>query len=324
MTRSSARLPRFPALATLALAGAALGLLLSPVQAQEAETLVSNIGQGSTLTTEFSNRGAQRFTTGPYEYGYSLSTVDVVSADAEGTSFEAKVCTVDGDDHPTSTCTDLAAPGISDAFAAGTITFAAPLSTVLEPMTTYTVVLSPAIPADPQVTYDLTTADGEDAGKADGWSIANTQETWGVNLSPPDWVTSGSGRSFRIAIKGSQAPEPETTENRPGEIRAYWTDSDTQGSNLQGECANTEPFRAFWERPKTADEWEAELTPKNGASNVSFTMSNTGGRWPELTGTVRTNGFSTVSIRVRGRFGDDGWGAWSPVTELFCNLPGGL
>ena len=64
--------------------------------------------------------------------------------------------------------------------------------------------------------------------------------------------------------------------------------------------------------------------PRYGASNVSFTMSNTGGRWPELTGAVRIDGFSTVSIRVRGRFGDDGWGAWSRPTELFCNLPGGL
>ena len=47
MTRTDRR--RFPVLfaviAVLALAGAALGLLLSPVQAQEAETLLSNTGQ---------------------------------------------------------------------------------------------------------------------------------------------------------------------------------------------------------------------------------------------------------------------------------------
>ena len=113
---------------------------------------MSNIDQGETTTRDFSNPGAQRFTTGPYEYGYILSTVEVVSVDAEGTSFEAKVCTVEGDGHPTSTCTELAAPGISDAFAAVTITFDAPLSTVLEAETTYTVVLIPAIAAGPQVT----------------------------------------------------------------------------------------------------------------------------------------------------------------------------
>ena len=102
---------RFPiliaAIAVLALAAAALGLLLSTVQAQEAGTLVSNIDQGGTTTREFSVPYAQRFTTGPYEYGYTLSTVlDIVSADAEGTNFSAcEVCTVDGaTGHPTSIC----------------------------------------------------------------------------------------------------------------------------------------------------------------------------------------------------------------------------
>ena len=118
------------------------------------------------------------------------------------------------------------------------------------------------------------------------------------------------------------------TINQPSEIWAYWTDSDTKGSNVQKECASNEPFRAFWDPPeingsfKVADEWEAEITPKNGASNVSFTIQNTGGdrKEPELTGSVRIReGESgSLSIRVRGRFGDDGWGAWSPTTELFC------
>ena len=330
MTRTDRR--RFPALlaaiAVLALAGAALGLFLAPVQAQEAGTLVSNIGQGSTLTRDFSALGAQRFTTGPYEYGYILSTVDVVSRDAEGDSFEAKVCTVDGGEHPTSTCTELAAPSIADAFAAGTITFDAPLSTVLEPDTTYTVVLTTHSEGGEEVTYGLTTADGEDAGKADGWSIADTQETWGTSLSPPDWVTSGSGRSFRIAIKGSQAPEPETTENRPGEIRAYWNVPGHYDGNIMEGCSGTEPFRAYWERPKRADEWEAEVEAEYGASNVSSSsIQDIGDGFHELTGTVHIpdGEFGVVSIRVRGNFGDDGWGAWSRPTELFCNPPpGGL
>ena len=58
---------------------------------------------------------------------------------------------------------------------------------------------------------------------------------------------------------------------------------------------------------------------------MSFTIQNTGGdrKQPELTGTVRirTGESGSLSMRVRGRFGDDGWGAWSPVTELFCVLP---
>ena len=116
------------------------------------------------------------------------------------------------------------------------------------------------------------------------------------------------------------------TINQPSEIFAYWTDSDTRGSNVQAVCASTEPFRAFWNPPKSngsfkvADEWEAEITPDNGASNVSFMIKNTGGdrKEPELTGTVDIDGLSTLSMRVRGRFGNDGWGTWSPTTELFC------
>ena len=139
------------------------------------------------------------------------------------------------------------------------------------------------------------------------------------------------------------------TTNQPSEIRAYWTESETGGSNSQDSCASSEPFRAYWNPPeesrslvggredgyiiiyKVADEWEAEITPKNGASNVSFTIQNATDTWsasdddgeqPELTGTVDIDGLSTLSIRVRGRFGDDGWGDWSPVTGLFCNVGG--
>ena len=299
-----------------------VGALALPTTAlaQEAETLVSNIDQGDTTTRVLSLPYAQRFTTGRYEYGYTLSTVDVVSADAEGTSFEAKVCTVDVSGHPTSTCTDLAAPGASG-FAAGTITFYAPANYVLESRKDYTVVLTPANVSDPEVTYGKTTADGEDAGKADGWSIADTHDFWNQNLSPDGWGTSSSGRSFRIAVKGSEAPEPETTENRPSEIRAYWNVPGHFGGNSMAGCAGTVPFRAFWERPKRADEWEAEVKPEYGASNLSLSsIEYIGDGFHELTGTVhvRDGEFGVVSIRVRGRFGDDGWGAWSRPTELFC------
>ena len=306
------------AAACLSLVGALA--LPTTALAQAAETLVSNIGQGNTTTREFSVPYAQRFTTGPYEYGYTLSTVDVVSADTEGTNFSVKVCTVDADNHPTSTCTNLAAPG-SSGFAAGTITFYAPANYVLEAETTYTVVLTPPSQGDPKVTYGITTSNGEDAGKADGWSIA---DMFDYKFLGDPWETSPSNRKFRIAIKGSRAPEPETTENQPSEIRAYWIDSATNDGNLQADCAGTEPFRAYWKRPKRADEWEAKVTAEHGASNATHSnIGDIGDGFHELTGTVhvRDGEFGVVSIRVRGRFGDDGWGSWSRPTELFCVSP---
>ena len=139
-----------------------------------------------------------------------------------------------------------------------------------------------------------------------------------------DWSDAGTGSTDKEPEE--EAPEPETTINRPSEIRAYWTDSETTGSNEQDGCASTEPFLAFWNPPKSngsfkeADEWEAEIMPEYGASDVIFTIDNDPKK-SELTGTVQIDGFSTVSIKVRGRFGDDGWGAWSPTTELFCMPP---
>ena len=69
------------------------------------------------------------------------------------------------------------------------------------------------------------------------------------------------------------------------------------------------------------------MEPEYGASNLSVSsIEDIGDGFHELTGTVhiRDGKFGVVSIRVRGRFGDDGWGAWSRPTELFCNPPGGL
>ena len=64
----------FAAIAVLALAGAALGLLLSTVQAQESETLLSNTEQthipGSSISVG-SFRQAQGFNTGSNALGYA-------------------------------------------------------------------------------------------------------------------------------------------------------------------------------------------------------------------------------------------------------------
>ena len=83
LTRTDRR--RFPiliaAIAVLALAGTALGLLFSPVQAQEAETLLSNLEEdalsGGIVVKDLVI--AQEFTTGSNSNGYVLSNVGAVS-----------------------------------------------------------------------------------------------------------------------------------------------------------------------------------------------------------------------------------------------------
>ena len=338
MTRTDRR--RFPiliaAIATLALAGAALGLLFSTAQAQEAETLVSNIGGIGSDTHSISVDGvllaAQAFTVGGDDGDYTLTSIELPFKDREISSGNIGKLTVSVWSVDTETPDDDPLVGMepvaplytltnpSSIAANTTATFTAPDGSKLEAGKTYLVMVDYDHGAQfGGARWRTMDSNDEDSGRAPGWTIANG--SIGRNRSATTW--NANSRAAAIRVNGS------ATENQPDEIRAYWTrpdpDNESKG-NLRVNCASTEPFRAYWERPKTADEWEAEVTPQNGAGYMNLFMSNTDGRWPELTGIaiVPTDKFSSLSIRVRGRFGEDGWGAWSRPTELFCNPPGGL
>ena len=195
--RQVARRGLFPSAGVLAAAAlvALSGALALPAtaEAQTEITLVSNIGQGTSLRDAVGEY-AQRFTTGSNASGYILTGVDV-TVSATSTAFTAQVCAIDTSGHPTSTCTVLTAP--SSVSAAGTASFTAPNNTTLTEGTTYTVKLT--------LTGKIgwTNADDEDAGNLAGWSIADAYEffNFGTNL----WTTNSNGRSVRMAIKGSAA-----------------------------------------------------------------------------------------------------------------------
>ncbi len=316
------------AIATLALTGAALGLLISTVQAQESETLLSNTGQAAdthTNTDDF--YPAQGFITGSKAGGYVLTSIELDVATAPGTPSGATVelwssmTMTDIDGNEIASEGNLEGP-VPDARVArlthstgtwttGLNTFNAPSDTHLLPKTTYFVYVSYAAPA-PHLQITNTDLSSTDSGGASGWQLPDGGS---ILLENGIWLA-GPTSYLKFKVNGYEL------RNRPGAIYAYWTDSETQGSNLQNNCAGTEPFRAFWERPKSADEWEAEVTPKYGASDARFNIRYLGDKFHELTGTVRIqDGESgSLSIRVRGRFGN-AWGAWSPVTSLSCIPP---
>ena len=142
-------------------------------------------------------------------------------------------------------------------------------------------------------------------------------------------AVNAEGDSPASAIAGAATDEErEPAGNEPSVIRTYWIGSG--GSNGKSGCAGTEEFRAYWNPPqknqgnnrtyKVADAWEADVTLSGGASGLAYTIQNTGGdpERPELTGSVRIDGNGYVSMRVRGRFGADGWGGWSPTSSLYC------
>ena len=165
-----------------------------------AMTLVSNATQGNDNSWSNSKDRSQPFTTGAA--GATLSSVEIISEDAQGDEFAISLCTVDGSNHPTSDCTALTAPS---SFAAGTLVFTAPDGTTLAATTTYSLLVSS--PGVVLVTLDATSSDNEDAGGATGWSIADAFDS---ATSSTVWTSLST--SLRITIKGTLSA---STNNAP-------------------------------------------------------------------------------------------------------------
>ena len=319
------RLPAlFAAIAVLALAAAALGLLLAPVQAQEAETLVSNTGRDTEGTLSFTTiYSAQGFTTGSQAGGYVLSSVELDVSQVPNTPDDVTIALWSATSSSEPDVQVATLTHSNGTWTTGLNTFNAPTDTRLRPEMTYFVFVSDVTPAGQLLQIRYTNSSSADSGGASGWSVGRRAFTDEQGIVTGDY--SHSDQRLKFKVNGY------ALINQPSEIRAYWTgpdpDDDKNDGNARVECAGTEPFRAYWKRPKRADEWDAEVEPEYGASNLSVSsIEDIGDGFHELTGTVhiRDGKFGVVSIRVRGRFGDDGWGAWSRPTELFCNPPGGL
>ena len=165
-------------------------------------TLVSNAGQGEDHNWTTRQDRSQTFTT---SVGATLSSVEIISEDLDGGDVAVSLCTVDGSDHPTSTCTVLTAP---PSFAAGTLVFRAPANTTLAANTTYSLLI--ASPGGEWLLLDATDSDNEDAGGATGWSIANTFD---VEDSPNTWVA--RALALRITIKGTINNAPTVATEIP-------------------------------------------------------------------------------------------------------------
>ena len=167
-------------------------LRVADLDAASGATTVSNISQAEDDNVLLDHQTkAQTFTTGSSAGGYTLASVKIVSEDEEGHDFTAAVYTVDSDGHPATVHAALTAP---DRFAKGTLIFTAPANTILQPNTTYALVLDRGTDT---MALDTTEAEEEDDGHATGWSIADAYH-FRSNLG--NWVVTGRGESIRIAI----------------------------------------------------------------------------------------------------------------------------
>ena len=153
--------------------------------------LVSNTGQtGNSDTVISTAEQAQAFTTGATSS--TVTNVTIRSEDSEGDDIALKICETTGSSIPTTTCTDLTAPGT---YPAGLLVFTAP-NIALNATTTYSVVFSS--PDGEGVTLDATDSDNEDTSSSPGWSIRNRSQ-----VKNPNWQDRGHDRAIIIAINGT-------------------------------------------------------------------------------------------------------------------------
>ena len=188
-----------------------MGLVLLGAAAAEAQTsriLVSNVEQtGDDSANTGGNDHAQLFHTAGATNGYTLTSLIVVSEDAQGDDFTVKICEADDTtEFPTSTCTELREP---DSFAAGSLEFTHP-GMHLNRNDNYVAVFDQNDTGS--VTLDSTTSGGQDPTGLTGWSIKdkfdwNNGGTWQQK--------SGGDEAFSITVKGYETPANQDATGRP-------------------------------------------------------------------------------------------------------------
>ena len=164
--------------------------------------LTSNIGQSGTPTRAVDDYPAlaQAFTTGTHRYGYTLGAValEIDSGSNDSDRILVEMFREARSGRATLAYALTAPPLITD----GKQKFLGPAEAVLEPSTTYYVVVSRSgEPSRNQIAE--TTSDNEDAGQLEGWSIANTYSS----VTRSNWVVGEvfSG-SMKIEVTGEPAP----------------------------------------------------------------------------------------------------------------------
>ena len=175
--------------------------------------LVNNFGQGS--DSGFGGAGpgtSQGFITGGHAEGYKLHdvAVDFNSVDNVGPeTLSVKLYSSTDASTPTQRVpsTELWSFNNPDTFGPGIRLFTAPYGTILEPSTTYHVVV---VPAEGTFSCREQVGSGEDAGKAPGWSIID--RAWKVD-SEIQTTGSFSMMACRVRIRGKVVPDaPHITD----------------------------------------------------------------------------------------------------------------
>ena len=188
--------------------------------AETAAALVGNTGQSGGGGHDLGSTGvkrAQAFTSGNNSAGYALASVGIefghVSDTSSAPSDLEATLNADGGGVPgDALCTLIAPAGLSER---SVNTFAAPASgttcPVLEKETTYFVVVERVrVTGSGAIAVSGTTSGSDDAGAAEGWSIADGGATYSPQAAAQGWASDAF--PYKIEVRGSFINNPAAGE----------------------------------------------------------------------------------------------------------------
>ena len=170
---------------------------ISPVYRIVPPALVSNLGQTGLANDQRAARRSQRFTTGSHLHGYNLGGVQVKydRAPESRPRMTISIYTVDSNGHPDS---EVAAFAYPDADTEYELTFDAPPGIILDPDTTYTIVVGPANAGTDLGLCSPHPPTGRTTESEDDWSLADAFDI----ESGGSWQADTAGNALVVRLRG--------------------------------------------------------------------------------------------------------------------------
>ena len=169
-------------------------------------------------------------------------------------------------------------------------------------------------------------------------NLTNRQH-YEVQVAAVNRVGTGQWASVKATPQAPDSPPPAPTGDATltlGILGLFWDNSATGNTLWADTCTGSRSFHIIWDGPKghdrAADEWAAHINTSGGAGGVTHDFreipirdqegdedsdSQQHSGYYEMYGTVNFEGNGSLSVNVRGRFGET-WGTWSPTGSLYC------
>ena len=170
-------------------------------------------------------------------------------------------------------------------------------------------------------------------------NLTNRQH-YEVQVAAVNRLGTGQWASIKATPQAPDSPPPAPTGDAAltlGTLGLFWDNSTTGNTLWADTCTGSRSFRIIWDGPKGhargADEWAAHINTSGGAGGVTHEFREIPIRdqegdedsdsqpqhsgYYEMYGTVNFEGNGSLSVNVRGRFGQT-WGTWSPTGSLYC------